>query len=148
YPTTSTARTLPPPSKSVRGRYATGCATAASRGPSGSDADGSGPRMLCWTFSASGNGGPAMTTPNGTPGSLRPSDPQPAPFVLKPDAAARYLEVSARTLWALTKNGELACVRFGRAVRYRVQDLEELAARRTVRGPKAVPMRREADRAG
>ena len=46
------------------------------------------------------------------------------PFLLKSRDAARLLAVSERTLWALTKQGEIPAVRRGRIVRYDVDDLQ------------------------
>ena len=39
--------------------------------------------------------------------------------------AARLLNISTRTLWALTARGELLSVRIGRRVLYRVETLNE-----------------------
>jgi len=39
--------------------------------------------------------------------------------------AATALAVCEKTIWAATKCGDLKCVRLGRAVRYRLQDLED-----------------------
>lgn len=44
-------------------------------------------------------------------------------LLIKPSEAAAMLAISARTLWALTASGDLAAVRFGRAVRYDPADL-------------------------
>ena len=44
-------------------------------------------------------------------------------LLLKPDEAAAALAISPRTLWGLTSNGELPCLRIGRAVRYDPRDL-------------------------
>jgi excisionase family DNA binding protein len=44
-------------------------------------------------------------------------------LLLKAKEAAAKLQISPRTLWALTKQGAVPCVRIGRAVRYRVEDL-------------------------
>ena len=38
--------------------------------------------------------------------------------------AAKYLNISERTLWALSNGGELPRVQIGRAVRYDAADLE------------------------
>lgn len=43
--------------------------------------------------------------------------------------AARYLAVSPRTLWGLTDNGKIRCVRIGRSVRYDIHDLDEYVDR-------------------
>ena len=39
-------------------------------------------------------------------------------LLLRPPEAAEALAISDRTLWGLTKAGEIPCVRFGRSVRY------------------------------
>lgn len=44
-------------------------------------------------------------------------------LLLKPREAAVKLQISPRKLWALTKQGTVRCVRIGRALRYRVEDL-------------------------
>ena len=46
-------------------------------------------------------------------------------LLLTPSDAARALAISSRKLWALTKEGEMPCVRIGRAVRYDVADLQK-----------------------
>ena len=47
----------------------------------------------------------------------------PAPLLLTPRAAAEALAVCQKTLWSLTRDGKLPCVRIGRAVRYDVADV-------------------------
>lgn len=44
--------------------------------------------------------------------------------------AARLLMISTRTLWTLTRSGQLPAVRIGRAVRYRPESLRKYAERR------------------
>lgn len=44
-------------------------------------------------------------------------------LLLKVDEAARRLTVSPRTLWQLTQDGKIRCVRINRLVRYDLQDL-------------------------
>lgn len=45
--------------------------------------------------------------------------------LLKPDASATYLAISQRTLWALTNEGKVKCVRPSpHSVRYRIEDLD------------------------
>jgi predicted DNA-binding transcriptional regulator AlpA len=44
-------------------------------------------------------------------------------LLLKPDAAAKALAISASKLWQLTNCGDVRCVRIGRAVRYDPADL-------------------------
>ena len=51
-----------------------------------------------------------------------PSLTIPEPL-LKPEETAELLSISPRTLWTLTKKGEIPCVRVGRAVRYDPPDL-------------------------
>ncbi len=52
-----------------------------------------------------------------------------APLFLRPREAAKLLAVSERTLWALSApRGPLPCAKIGRAVRYRMEDLQEFAA--------------------
>ena len=46
-----------------------------------------------------------------------------APLLLRSREAAEALSISERTLWDLTKCGEIACIRIGRAVRYDPRDL-------------------------
>jgi len=51
----------------------------------------------------------------------------PAPIsklLLTAKEAARALAISERTLWSLTRNGDIPSVRFGRAVRYDPRDLD------------------------
>jgi excisionase family DNA binding protein len=48
---------------------------------------------------------------------------QVEPLLLTPKEAAKALSVCERTLYGLTKAGELPAVRIGRAVRYDVGDL-------------------------
>jgi predicted DNA-binding transcriptional regulator AlpA len=51
------------------------------------------------------------------------------PILLTPRDAAAALAVSERTLWSLSSpRGKLPTVRIGRAVRYRVADLESFVA--------------------
>jgi excisionase family DNA binding protein len=60
--------------------------------------------------------------------SVLPS-PDPAatpPLLVTVRQAAAVLAISERTLWALTKRGEIPVVRLGRAVRYDPKDLVRL----------------------
>jgi excisionase family DNA binding protein len=43
--------------------------------------------------------------------------------------ALEWLRISSTTLWELTASGELPAVRLGRAVRYRVEDIERFIER-------------------
>ena len=45
-------------------------------------------------------------------------------LLLDTPAAAQALSISPRTLWQLTKDGEIPCIRIGRSVRYSIHDLE------------------------
>jgi len=47
----------------------------------------------------------------------------PARLLLTCREASEALGISVRTLWALTKCGEISCIRIGRAVRYDPRDL-------------------------
>ena len=46
--------------------------------------------------------------------------------LLKARAVQALLGVSPRTLWSMTASGELPSVRLRRAVRYRIEDVQEL----------------------
>ncbi len=46
-------------------------------------------------------------------------------LLVTPKQAAQRLSLSERTLWELTQNGEITCVRIGRAVRYAIADLHK-----------------------
>lgn len=46
------------------------------------------------------------------------------PLLLTPKETAKTLSICEKTLYTLTKNGELPAVRIGRAVRYSVEDLQ------------------------
>jgi excisionase family DNA binding protein len=43
--------------------------------------------------------------------------------------AAALLGISERKLWELKATGKIPCVRIGRSVRFRIQDLEEFIER-------------------
>jgi excisionase family DNA binding protein len=45
------------------------------------------------------------------------------PLLLTPRQAAKSLSICEKTLYSLTKKGELQAVRIGRAVRYSIEDL-------------------------
>ncbi len=57
-----------------------------------------------------------------------PSSTPALPGLLTSDEAADRLAVSKRTLWSLTKEGRVRCVRIGRSVRYDPRDLEAFIA--------------------
>ncbi len=44
-------------------------------------------------------------------------------LLLKVEEAARKLTVSPRTMWQLTRDGKIRCIRINRLVRYDPQDL-------------------------
>jgi len=54
-----------------------------------------------------------------------------SPFLLTPKEAAKALNICERTLYGLTKAGELPVVRIGRAVRYNVQDLKDFIQKKS-----------------
>lgn len=56
--------------------------------------------------------------------------PQPDPFLVNPREAARRLSISERTLWSLTKTGQIPSLRIGKCVRYRLADLALWVERR------------------
>lgn len=45
--------------------------------------------------------------------------------LLRVKEAAKYLAVSDRTIWSLTKDGKLPAVKFNRNVRYSIDDLQK-----------------------
>lgn len=53
-------------------------------------------------------------------------------LLLTPKEAAQSLSVSERTLYSLTKAGELPAVRIGRAVRYAVADLRAFIEKKSL----------------
>ena len=53
------------------------------------------------------------------------------PLLLTPKEAAKALNICERTLYGLTKAGELPVVRIGRAVRYNVQDLKDFIEKKS-----------------
>ncbi|HEX8912801.1 MAG TPA: helix-turn-helix domain-containing protein [Humisphaera sp.] len=70
-----------------------------------------------------------------TGGNAPPAVTSPHPFLLPPPDAARALGVSERTLFSLTKRGDLPAVRIGRSVRYDPADLRVFVERAKGRGP-------------
>ena len=50
------------------------------------------------------------------------------PRLLRVQEASKYLAISERTLWNLTKNDCIKAVRIGRAVRYDISDLDSFIA--------------------
>jgi excisionase family DNA binding protein len=64
-------------------------------------------------------------------GSAMVSQASSSPSLLvKPDEAAKLLAVSPRTLWSLTRDGVVPCVRFGKSVRYSMDTLRAVIAQR------------------
>jgi excisionase family DNA binding protein len=59
-----------------------------------------------------------------------PATPAAEPLLLTAREAAAALAISERTLWQLTKDGAVRCVRLGRAVRYDRRDLIALIEQR------------------
>jgi excisionase family DNA binding protein len=57
-----------------------------------------------------------------------------APLLVNAREASRLLAISPRKLWELTNRGEIPCVRFGGAVRYRPQSLTAWVSRREKKG--------------
>ena len=58
--------------------------------------------------------------------------PMMEPLLLTPRDATKALSICDRTLYALTKAGELPVVRIGRAVRYNVQDLKDFIEKKSL----------------
>lgn len=72
---------------------------------------------------------PPELTPAPPPNSELPDD-----TLLSARAAAKYLSVGDRKLWEITApRGPLAVVRFGKATRYRVEDLRDLVQRNRIK---------------
>ena len=79
-------------------------------------------------------GGGPCTDPK-APNSVAPSptsslEIEDGKLLLTEREAAKALSVCQRTLWQLRADGEIPCVRIGRAVRYRPADLHAWVARR------------------
>jgi len=68
---------------------------------------------------------------------MLPSPPAQVRLLLKPKEAAAALAISERTLWQLTKDGEVPCLRLGRAVRYDVAALQTWVERQQRHSPDA-----------
>lgn len=57
-------------------------------------------------------------------------------LLLPPGEAAQTLSISPRTLWSLTKAGEIPCLKIGRSVRYDPVDLRNwIDARKSAGNP-------------
>ena len=67
----------------------------------------------------------------------RQTKPGIEPILLAPRQAARALSVCEKTLYNLTKRGELPVVRIGRAVRYSLDDLRTWIQRQSARSEKS-----------
>lgn len=52
------------------------------------------------------------------------------PLLVDTHVAAKALSISERTLWQLTKDGEIPVVRIGRSVRYPLDDLRAFVEQR------------------
>ena len=63
-----------------------------------------------------------------TPERNMPATAPPPPILVSLREAARLLAVSDRHLWQLQRDGVLPVVRVGRALRFRIADLERWAA--------------------
>ena len=53
------------------------------------------------------------------------ADTQSIQILLRPNDAAKALAISPRTLWALSKRGEIPHIRLGNCLRYDVETLRE-----------------------
>jgi len=54
----------------------------------------------------------------------------PPSLLIKPGEAAKLLSISTRTLWTLTREGVVPCVRLGKSVRYSLDTLRAVIAQR------------------
>jgi len=59
----------------------------------------------------------------------------PPPILITARQAAKTLSICARTLFTLTKRGEIACVRINRSVRYAPDDLKAFIDRQRSTSP-------------
>ena len=59
-------------------------------------------------------------------------------LLLSPKEAAQLLSISERTLWTITKQGAIACIRIGAAKRYEVKELERFIASRARTAPSKI----------
>jgi len=67
--------------------------------------------------------------------SFAPAPAEPPRLLLTPPEAATALRLSARTLWALTKDGKIPHLRVGRQIRYSVMALEEWITKQIAAAP-------------
>lgn len=79
----------------------------------------------------SGRAGKIPATQAPRPGPARPASP--AAGVLAVGDAARYLAISADTLYGLVRSGEVPHTRVGRSIRFRPADLDRYLEERTSR---------------
>ncbi|TWT41094.1 Helix-turn-helix domain protein [Phycisphaerae bacterium RAS1] len=75
-----------------------------------------------------------MRTDNARLASLPPEPDATPRLALRPREAAEALGIGVRKLWELTNCGAIRCVRIGRAVRYRVDELRDFLERQAARG--------------
>lgn len=78
-----------------------------------------------------------MTKTHKPRGSHNNSGAGPEDSLMRVPEAARFLSISPRSLWALTKSGQIAHVRIGTSVRYRRQDLDAFITSAVVKSRKA-----------
>ena len=55
-------------------------------------------------------------------------------LLLSPREAAKALSICEKTLWTMTKNGDIPVIRMGRAVRYPVDKLKEWISKESNKG--------------
>jgi predicted DNA-binding transcriptional regulator AlpA len=60
------------------------------------------------------------------------------PILIDANAAANALGICSKTVWSLTKNNDLPCVRIGQRVLYDPHDLREWVAQQKVTDAKPV----------
>lgn len=83
---------------------------------------------------------PAPSTP-ASPSRGSSSQDEPRTHLLNAKEAAKYLSVGARKLWSMTMpRGPLPVVRFGKAMRYSVADLDAAIQRNRVKPRKDYPL--------
>lgn len=55
---------------------------------------------------------------------------EPTKLLVSPREAAQLLSICERTLWSLTKSGQIGCVRIGASKRYSLIELHRFIAQR------------------
>ncbi len=60
---------------------------------------------------------------------MNDNTPTSAPRLKPPKWAAKYLAISERKLWQLTKDQRIPAIKFDRIVRYDLNDLDEFISR-------------------